>query len=150
MKFSLAILVLAFAVANASNFLTLEWEQFKREHTKQYSSSLEELQRFQIWKSNLDLVNKHNADADNGKHTYWLGMNKFADLTAKEFGRLYNGFNASLKVNARNARTHVHNPRVQLPDSVDWRTQGYVTPIKDQGQCGSCWGNYQKNFCLLI
>jgi len=89
--------------------------------------------RWQIWKHNALFIDEFNMQ---GNHTFTVGMNKFGDLNGKEFSKLYKGLSTK--------QPRHHNPsnvvvRPDIPASVDWRTKGAVTGIKNQGQCGSCW-----------
>jgi len=115
-----------------------QWDLFKRTHEKQYNSLEEEAARRAIFQANLAKIQKHNLEADLGLHTYTLGMNRFGDLTHEEFKQQMNGLKVSENVDF-DRHTFLAPSNVVLPDAVDWRKQGYVTPIKDQGQCGSCW-----------
>jgi cathepsin L len=134
----LAVLAIAFGCALAFDAqLDEHWQLWKATHNKQYSN-VEELVRRAVWESNLKIVQNHNLEADFGVHTYWLGMNAYADMTNDEFNRVMNGYN-STRQQRSSRRTFTFDSSVELPDTVDWRKEGYVTPIKDQGQCGSCW-----------
>jgi len=107
---------------------------YVQQFQKVYSSG-DFTKRFEAFKYNLDYVEAWNAE-QNG---VTLEMNAFADLTNDEFKQNYLGvvfdYESYVPVNEFVPEVSV----ADLPTSVDWRTKGAVTPIKNQGQCGSCW-----------
>jgi len=111
----------------------IEFGKFVQKHGKTYESAAEESYRYRVFKNNLDFINAHNAKG----LSYKVALNHFADLTASEFRDRFLGTKFTRSKAAPS--THVVKANVKLPDTVDWRTKGAVTAVKDQGQCGSCW-----------
>jgi len=116
-----------------------EWELFKQIHGKSYETEDEELFRYKVFGTNKQMIAEHNQRYEQGIHSYKLKLNKFADLLSDEFAGVFNGYKQEKKVRGK-APIHLRlAAEVKIPDSMDWRTKGAVTPVKDQGQCGSCW-----------
>jgi cathepsin L len=103
-------------------------------HNKVYTSTKEYMNRFKIYTDNLNFIEEHNRS----NKGFTVAMNKFGDLTREEFGAMYNNFGTGANPFQSCPTSHV-NSGVAAPDSVDWRTKGAVTGVKNQGQCGSCW-----------
>jgi cathepsin L len=131
-----AILALAAVVLAVSATLTEQeyqnrFQSWMQSNKKSYNHDQFQF-RYRIFKQNTDFIESHNAA---GK-PFKVAMNKFGDITNKEYRRLFLGFNSSFVFD----HTKVHREsNISAPASFDWRKQGAVTPIKDQAQCGSCW-----------
>jgi len=122
-----------------TTFIEKEWALFKKLYEREYSA-LEESFRKKIYVNNLKMIHEHNKDAKTGKHTYTLGMNEYGDMLHHEFISVMNGFKKDYNQTRRYTGSYMLTGfNVELPKSVDWRTKGAVTPIKNQGACGSCW-----------
>ncbi|XP_034941110.1 cathepsin L [Chelonus insularis] len=149
MKILLLFSVALFAVIEAVSFSDVvieEWNAFKLQHKKQYETPTEESMRMKIFSNNKYHIAKHNSKYEMGLVPFKLAINKYSDMLHHEFIHTLNGFNrtASNKKNLKGTKklrgaTFVSPAHVEFPKHVDWRKLGAVTPVKDQGHCGSCW-----------
>ncbi|KAK0419467.1 hypothetical protein QR680_014163 [Steinernema hermaphroditum] len=104
-----------------------DWETFKATHKKTYMDEKDESDHKYHF-----LMNRMFASTLGGH------LNKLADLSPEEYKKL-NGFRMPPKSYLLKTTRFKTASNASIPDAIDWRQHDYVTDVKDQGQCGSCW-----------
>uniref|UniRef100_M4BVA6 Cysteine protease n=1 Tax=Hyaloperonospora arabidopsidis (strain Emoy2) TaxID=559515 RepID=M4BVA6_HYAAE len=97
--------------------------------------------RFRAFATNCKRIQLHNEAYEREEVSFTLGLNELADLSDSEYKQrlqYHHQHHSKRKAQAVETFSKPHDFS-DVPETWDWRTHNVVTPVKNQGQCGSCW-----------
>jgi len=138
LAFAVSSSVVTDSTVNKEFQLRSLFDAWKADHNKVYESDEVHELRWNAWRQNFDIVEALNAENNGAK----FAMNQFADMTHEEFSLKKKGFKPSFGEDFVARREMASSEPTLFAGAVspkDWRNTGATSPVKDQGQCGSCW-----------
>lgn len=136
------IVTLAAFTSCAKSPKTLEerFERWIQRHNKKFATQEDKDALFKDWQRRQTRVDDHNKKFLKGEVTFKQATWRHSDLSRAEKRALLTGISPPPKTLRSLSNTTVSYPTFPTgPKSIDWNALGRVTPIRDQGWCGSCW-----------
>ena len=115
------------------------FDEWAAVYEKEYTNTEEASMHYLQWLENVILIAQHNSK----DVSYKFRLNQFSDLSAEDFklyvhgkeGRCFRPSETIELAKLESSSSSSDSKDGADPTSVDWRTKGVVTPVKNQGQC---------------
>jgi len=113
-------------------------------YNKKYHCDKERQKRLALFVQTVKTVEEHNAKVSAGSDMFRMGLNEYSDMSDEEFMEHFNlgkiqGQEDCSATTKKSLKAVSKERPSDMPLSKDWRKEGIVSPVKNQGHCGSCW-----------